>query len=911
MWWDLNLLLRVHLRIYEEVELAQENLSCFFNPRAIAVIGAGEREDSLGAKIFRNLISSYQGLIFPVNPFTRTVQGIRAYPCIEKVPAKIDLAVIATPAHTIPQIIEECGKSGVRSAIIVSAGLNENDETGQCLIRQILEKKKAYGVRILGPNSLGVIRPKTNLYATFGDKKAIPGKIAFISQSAALCGSVLDWSSETKVGLSAVVSIGSMIDVDLSELIEYFGADSQTRAIMLYIETIKDVRAFMSAARGFARTKPIVIVKAGRGDKSRDFTLLGRYQLSEDDLYDAAFRRVGIVRVDTINELFDCAKALSMQPNPRNPSLTIITNASGPGRLAADQLHLRGGKLYKISKDSEHALRRILPYYCDTSNPIDILEEATPARFRSAMHVCLDDPGEGSVLVIYSPQGVTAPSSIAETAIDLAKQTGKTLLIALMGEDAKCQEARRMLNCAGIPAFRTPEEAVSAFMNMYTYTRNMELLYQTPEEFPLILGDSALRKGALRRAFCEGRQTLSLPEFLCFLETYGIPTVETRVAMTNEEALVLANEIGFPIIMKTPYGQSAFKRKMEELAFVVHSSSEVSDVFKEIADKINAGSLTEFPGIVIQSKIQENCPKLFLGLRKNSKFGSIIIFGTLGYSPEIINHVSVGFPPLNQVLARQIIEKTGIFQGDNEGSSAVAAKIHIIEEIMVKFSQLAIDFPEIKQIDVNPLIVSNAGASVADGCITIDINRIMQEPADHYECSIISPYPRKYIAKRTLKNGVEVTLRPVKPEDEQRFNELFKSLSEESVRFRFFELIKEMSHDTLSRYCNLDYDREIAIVAELPEDRRIIGVVRLTLDADRRKGEFAIMVSDSWQRQGLGSKLMDCIIEIANDLKVETIYSYVSLANIKMINLCNKKGFDTKQVDECTINMYMTLPSQT
>lgn len=377
-----------------------ENLNCFFNPKAIAVIGASEREGSLGARILHNLIESYQGLVFPVNPFRQTIQGITAYPSVNRVPSKLDLAIIATPAHTIPQIVEECGKAGVQNIIIVSAGLNEKDETGQRLIRQILEHKRAYGIRIIGPNSLGVIRPKTNLYATFGDKKAIPGKIAFISQSAAFCGSVLDWSSETKVGLSAVVSIGSMIDVNLSDLIEYFGADPQTRAIMLYVESIMDVRSFISAARGFARTKPIVIVKAGRFNKRHNFTLSGISQLSEDEIYDAAFRRSGIVRVDTISELFDCAKALSMQPNPNSPYLTIIMNASGPGLLASDQLFVRGGKLSQLSKEAD--LKSILPYYCSVSNPVDILEEATPERFRSVIKVCLDDPKSGSVLVIYS-----------------------------------------------------------------------------------------------------------------------------------------------------------------------------------------------------------------------------------------------------------------------------------------------------------------------------------------------------------------------------------------------------------------------------------------------------------------------------------------------------------------------------
>jgi len=884
-----------------------ENLNCFFNPRAIAVVGASERNDSLGARILHNLIKSYQGSIFPVNAFKRTVQGITAYPNVDKVPSKIDLAIIATPAHTIPQIIEECGKSGVKGAIIISAGLNENDETGRVLTRQILEYARLYGVRIIGPSSLGVIRPKNNLYATFGDKKAIPGKIAFISQSAALCGSVLDWSSETKVGLSAVVSIGSMIDVDLGELVEHFGTDPQTRAMMVYVEDIKNFRSFISAARGFARTKPIVIVRGGRFDENHDFSSRKINQLSEDDIYDAVFRRVGIVRVDTINELFDCAKSLSMQPSPCSPNLTIITNASGPGLLAADQLHLKGGKLSHLNNASKDELKKILPYYCIASNPIDILEEAKPDRYKSVLEFCLkDEQTEGSVLVIYSPQGLTDPSSIAETAIDLAKQTKKTLLIALMGEDHSCQEARRMLHHNNIPSFRTPEEAVSTFLNMYNYSRNIELLYQTPEEIPLLLDNSTCLKEKLRHAFSEGRQVLSLPETLSFLEAYNILAVETRIARSIDVALVHASEIGFPITMRPLHVQSTLKRENEEFILNVFSLSEVPAAFSQIANKIEPIRSSEFQGVIIQPKMHSGVKKLFLGLRKNSKFGPIIIFGTPGDEPEIINNISVGFPPLNQVLAKQIIERTKIFQPNNNALSLDISQLSVLEELLVKFSQMILDYPEIKQIDINPLIVSSTGVYAVDGSISLDAGKMMRGSAEHNEHLVFPPYPRKYVAKRTLKNGVEVTLRPIKPEDESRFNELFKSLSEESVRFRFFQIIKEMSHDILSRYCNLDYDREIAIVAELLNEKRIIGVVRLILDSERKNGEFAIMVSDSWHGLGLGSKLMDFVVDISKDLKVNTIYSQVNSFNTKMISLCSKKGFETEPVDEYTINMHMT-----
>jgi acetyltransferase len=531
--------------------LGIQNLNCFFNPKAIAVIGASEDKDALGARILCNLIGSYKGLIFPVNPFRQTIQGITAYSNINKIPNKIDLAIIATPAHTVPQIVEECGKAQVSGVIIVSAGFSECDPEGESLTRQILEHRKTYGIRIIGPNSLGVIRPKNGLYATFGDKKAMPGKIAFISQSAALCGTVLDWSQETKVGLSAVVAIGSTIDVDIGDLIDYFGADPQTRAIMLYVESIKNIRSFISSARGFARTKPIVIVKAGRSNESHSFKLSSISKLTKDTVYDAVFRRIGIVRVKTINELFDCAKALSMQPNPCSPSLTIVTNAGGPGLLAADQLALRGGQLSQVSKTSLMALRSILPNYCGVSNPIDILEEATLERFRNVLQVCFTDPASGSILVIHSPQGVTNPYNIAKSVLELSEYNNKTLLVSLMGEDSNCQEARRMLNLNGIPTFKAPEEAVLAFMNMYSYTNNLESLYQTPEEIELNLGDPVHLKPLIRRAFCEGRHVLNLPESFALLNAYNIPPVKSCIVKTAEEASVKGFELSYPVTQCT------------------------------------------------------------------------------------------------------------------------------------------------------------------------------------------------------------------------------------------------------------------------------------------------------------------------------------------------------------------------
>ncbi len=882
------------------------NLKGFFSPQAIAVIGASQRVDSIGNRILRNLIGSYQGKIFAVNSFRQTVQDLTAYPSIDRVPIKVDLAIIATPAHTVPQIVEECGKAGVLNAIIVSAGFSECGSTGQNLSRRIFECKKAFGIRIIGPNSLGIIIPNSNLYATFAEKKGLPGRIAFISQSGAFCGSALDWSLETQVGLSAVVSIGQTIDVDLADLIEYFGNDPQTRIIMVYAESIKNARHFMSAARNYAKTKPIIIVKPSRTDENQNFAVSDT-RLLQEAIHDAAFRRSGVVRVETINGLFDCAKTLSMQSNPTVPHLTIITNAGGPALMALDQINRRGGKLAEISDATIQALRDILPYYCSLTNPIDLLEEATPERYRKVIQTCIDDNVRSSLLVIYAPTGLTSPSSLADLIIESVKQTKKNMLVCLMGEDPQCQEARRMLHRNGVPAFKTPQEAVRTFMNIFVRTQNLELLYQTPEEIPVDQALPTHLKGVLRRAFSEGREILNLQESFQLIETYKIPTVKTLFAKTAEESSASANQLGYPIMMKTLSPQYGQKSEIQSSVFGVFYPAELNFQFNQLLSKNDtSGKVDEFQGVAIQPKMLNTSCRLFLGSRKDQQFGSIICLGTGGTLVEKDRELSVGFPPLNQVLARQIMENTKALQNCKDACND-KFETGSIEEIIIKFSQLVVDFPEIRKIDINPIIVKNGKAYAGDAEIVLDMTRFLRQSDEHHENLVIAPYPKKYISQRTLKNGARVTLRPIKPEDENRFNTLFKSLSDQSVRFRFFETIKEMSHDTLSRYCNLDYDREIAIVAQL-DDSRLIGVVRLILDAETKKGEFAVMVTDSWHGLGLGSKMMDYIIDIGRDLKLETIYSDVSPENTKMLNLCHNKGFAPKSADEYSVFMSLALP---
>ena len=878
--------------------MGTENLDSIFKPNRIAVIGASDREVAVGSRLLRNLIGvGYKGVVYPVNPFRSTVQGITAYPSLLKIPWTVDLAVIVTPAHTVPQIVEECGNAGVAGIIIVSAGFKEAGEEGAALERKIEELRKKFKMRIIGPNSLGVMRPKINLNATFANRSALPGKIAFISQSAALCASVLDWASEAHVGFSTVVSTGSMLDVDLGDLIDYFGADGQTRSIVVFLESISNARKFMSAARGIARVKPIVVVKAGRFPESLEATISHTGALcGEDAVNDAAFSRVGVVRVEAIGDLFNCASALAMQPNPLGPNLTIITNAGGPGILATDCLVSKGGRLSSLSKETVQALKNALPPYCCTANPVDIFEEADPNRLRKVIEICFNDPNSDGFLFIYTPIGATDPVSFAKTLLEFSGKTAKPVLASLIGE-GDCWKARQILQKNGIPSFTMPEQAVMTFMYMYSYTQNLELLHQTPEELPVEFSIPKFLKQVLRRAHSHGQTILNLHESLQFLFAYGIPTVNTLVVRTSKEAEAVASELCCPIVMKALSPQMTHKSKAGGVILNVWSPPEARIFFDELAAKIRKfDPQVEFPSVAIQPMIRKRGYELLIGSKKDPQFGSVIVFGAGGTATEICKDISVGFPPLNRVLARRLIEKTAIYKQTiaSEGS----LNLKVLEETLVKFSQIVIDFPEIKEIEINPLIVDENEALAVDARIVIDPERILKE-VHPYEHLAIAPYPAKYVGQWQLKDGTPVTLRPIKPEDETLFQELFKSFSEETMRFRFFQIIKDVTHETLTRYCNIDYDREMAIVAETQQDkRRIIGAVRLITEPGRNCGEFAVVVGDRWQGHGLGSKLLDYIIEIGREAKLDEIYGFVISENVKMMNTCAKKGFVAEPAEE-------------
>ncbi|MDH5783616.1 MAG: GNAT family N-acetyltransferase, partial [Candidatus Bathyarchaeota archaeon] len=524
---------------------------------------------------------------------------------------------------------------------------------------------------------------------------------------------------------------------------------------------------------------------------------------------------------------------------------------------------------------------------------------------KKVMEICFKDPNSDGFLITYTPQGAADAVETAKIIVELSRQTKKPILTSLMGEDS-CWEARRILRKNGIPTFPTPEQAVSTFMYMHIYAKNLELLYETPEEFSVRLSIPTFLKEVLRRASKEGRKVLNPLECLHFLEAYKIPTVKTLIAKTPKEAVTAASKLGYPVVLKTLSPQITHKSKVEGVVLDVWSPEQVKAFFKELAERVRKYKPeAEFQGVVIQPMIQKKKCEIFIGSKKNPHFGSVIVFGTGGIAVELLKDVSTGFPPLNQVLARRLMEKTVIYKFLESCGYSVSAKL--LEEILVKFSQLVIYSPEIKEIDINPIIVSESDAVAVDARIVIDTDRILQKTQPH-EHLVIAPYPKKYITRWKLKDGTSVVLRPIKPEDETLLCELVQSLSEETMRFRFFQVIRDMPHETLTRYCNIDYDREIAIVAEMKKDRRrIIGAARLILEPGRKRGEFAVVVGDQWQGLGLGSKLVDYIIEIGKDMGLETVGGDILSRNLKMIRLCTKKSFKMEPVDEDTIKATLKL----
>lgn len=887
------------------------NLEKIFTPKSIAVIGASDKPDSIGYRLTKNLTESfYEGKVYPVNTHKTEIFGLKTFQTVDQLPETVDLAVIATPAKTVPDIVEQCGKAGIIGVIIISAGFKEVGPEGKELEDKIVEAKRKYNMRIVGPNCLGVIRPSLNLNATFMHKMPKQGNTAFISQSGALASAILDWANHENIGFSNFVSVGSMIDVDFGDLIDYFGTDPKTRSIIMYIEGVTNARKFMSAARHFARTKPIIVVKAGKyAQTTKAVAAHTGAQAGKDMAYDAAFKRVGMVRVEEIGDLFNCAEVLGVQPLPAGPKLAIITNAGGAGVMAADALISGGGKLAELAPDTVKKLDKALPKHWSKSNPVDILGDATPDRYETAITACLGDQNVDGLLVVYAPLGLSDSLDAAKTVSKLCEKRvfSKPILTSFMGY-GEVEEANRVLNEHNIPTYATPEQAIRTYLYMNQYKRNLELLYQTPEELPV---DSSPPKRpigvVIREAAKQNRENLTDIESKQILENYKIPVIETLTAETEDEAVFTASRIGYPLVLRSLSPQIGDASEVNGVVFDIKSDAELRESFHRIMQQTKEQKPgAQILGVTLQSMIKKRGYHIMLGAKTDSLFGPLILFGMDGVGVEVFHDMAVGLPPLNQALARRIIEETSGYKVLKGYKNMPPANLKLLEEIMVRFSQLLVDFPQIKQVDINPLFINEKEALAINAKIVIDKEHATKkfEPHEHL---VISPYPKKYETSWEMRDGRSVLLRPIKPEDEPMWLEMFQNFSEQSIRYRFFQIIKDTPHEVRVRYSNIDYDREIGIVAELKEkQRKILGVVRLIIEPDGKTGEIAFIVADPWQGLGLGTKMVDHMIEICKDKGLESIYAFMLPDNRRAIQLLKKMGFTVKHsrdVAKATLNL--------
>lgn len=867
------------------------NLDKIFRPAAVAVVGASEKEGTIGCALMNNLREGgYQGVIHPVNPRYKEIHGLRAYPSLEAVGGQVDLVVIATPIETVPSLLEQAGGVGAGGAIVISAGGKEIGEKGKEMEAGIKEAADRSSIRLIGPNCLGVVCAETKLNASFASHMTLPGKLAFISQSGAICTAILDLSLKMGIGYSYFVSVGGMLDVDFGDLVNYLGNDPEVGSIVLYIESLTNFRKFMSAARAVSRVKPIVVLKSGRSKAGARAAASHTGALAgEDDVYDAAFQRAGIVRVGTIDELFDCAELMCKQPRPAGSGLVIITNAGGPGVMAADALAAHGLDPVPLSPETMSKLNEVLPPYWSRSNPVDMLGDASPERFRAVVEICMSAPEVDSLLVMMAPVALTDPNRVAEVLCPILAGKRRSVFTVWMGA-ADVEKARKMFNEASIPTYETPERAVRAFMHMYTYVRNLQMLQQIPQCLPEDLRfDREAARSVITEGLERGARILTEDASKSILAAYGIPVNPTQVASSAREAVEAARGMGFPVAMKIHSPDITHKSDAGGVLLDRKTEGEVEEGFRlMMANAAAYDPKARLAGVTVQPMLQRPPFELILGSKRDPDFGPVILFGMGGVLTEVLKDRALALPPLNRLLARNLMELTRVYQLLRGYRNQPPANLLLLEEILIRISQLVTDFPEITELDINPMITDRDRAIAMDARIVVEPSRI---PSPMHLA--ISPYPAQYESHTVTKGGVAVLVRPIKPEDAPLLVGLFNTMSPTSIYYRFFRPLRTLSHDMLARFTQIDYDRDIVMVAiqRDGEEEKMLGVVRLLSDPDVTKAEFAVAVGDPWHGKGVGAVLLERCIDIAKERGIRTIWGIVLAQNTTMLALGRKLGF--------------------
>lgn len=882
------------------------NLASFFNPKRIAVIGASDDPASTGYVILRNMIGKgFKGVVYPVNPSLEAVQGIEAYKSIGEIAEAVDLAVVTIGIDDIPSTLEECGKKKVKGVAIISPDFESKVKDIEPLKSQIRQLSLKYDFRVLGPHSIGFIKPGINLNMSLFPKMPKKGNIAFISQSATLAAALLDRAVSKNVGFSYIVSVGAKFDLGFSDLIDFFGVDPGTNAIVLYLEHIQRGRTFINAVRSFARSKPIIIVKSGGFDISARMAQAHPGFLAGDDkVYDAAIKRAGAVRIYETLDLFYIVETLAKQLRPNGKRLAIISNAWAPSVLAIDTLLRLEGEPAKLSEETTGRLKKELPSGTVEENPVSLCTNASPSEYLTAIKYCMKDPNVDGVLVLHVPYFSTDPTETARAVAEALQGNSHIPLFTVWMGDDQVLSAREYLNAKGIPTFVTPEQAVRSFMYMYRYDYNLQLLQETPEAILKdFVPDTGKAEGIFRKASSENRPRLELDEIKDILQAYGIPLITVRKTRDEEEAVHTAEDIGYPVVLKIDSEKIVHKLEKGGVFLNLRDRASVQNAYRQIR-KLSADIGDPEARVIVQPMIPRHSFELAFGARRDPTFGTVIVFGTGGELLEAVRDYAVGLPPLNQTLARRMMEETRIFQY-MQTQDVYKDMLRLLEETLVRFSQLIVDFPCIKEADINPFVVTGKEGLVLDAAMIIDEDEMLE--CEHIKMDIcpphlsISPYPFRYVKEVELQNGVSAVIRPIRPEDEPLIYELFKSLSDDTITFRFCQRLTDMPHERLVRYCQIDYDRELAFVAvirEAPDREKIIADIRIIKMPDLETAELAVLVADGWQGHGIGTMLMDYCIEIAAQSGITLIWMEILKTNSKMLHLSQASGFKFDSDDE-------------
>jgi acetyltransferase len=870
-------------------------LTPLFEPASVAIVGASEKSGKVGAVLVANMLEAgFRGALFGVNPKYASVRGVPCFESIGKLPQPVDLAVIATPAPTVPEVIEQCGRAGVRAAVVITAGFSEAGPEGAKLERALLDNARRYGLRVIGPNCLGVLRSDLGLNATFARGKALEGSLGLVSQSGAVCAAMLDWAAPNGVGFSSVVSLGGSGDIDFGEIVDYLANDAKTEHILLYIEGIRDARRFLSSLRAAARVKPVIVMKVGRHPAgSRAAVSHTGAIVGVDDVFDAAVRRSGVVRVRSIGQLVAAAQALASHVRPRGDRLAVITNGGGPGVMAADCAADLGLALAELAPATVEALRGALPSNWSHGNPIDLIGDADSARYRAAVSACLADEGVDGILAILTPQAMTDADDTARTIAQAAQGSSKPLIACWMGE-ASVAPARKLLQDAHIPVFRTPDPAVEMFAHLAAFNRNQQALLQTPG--PLAHQEAPDRRGAvavIESVLSDGRKLLSETESKALLASFRIPIARTVVAHSANEAMLMAQEIGFPVAMKIDSPDITHKSDVGGVRLNVAGADAVSSAYREMLREVGGKQPSaKLSGVVVEPMvIKPHGRELMVGVIRDPVFGPAITFGAGGTTVEVQRDRAVALPPLNAYLVGDMIRGTRIAKLLGAFRGMPAVDMRALEAVLLRVSEMVCELPWIDELDINPLVVDESGAVAVDARIVV---RSMSPMRNRYAHMAIHPYPADLVAVSRMADGSSVTMRPIRPEDAELEQEFVRNLSPGSRYFRFMNTVRELTPAMLVRFTQIDYDREMAFVAVREEGGREIeiGVARYIANPDARTCEFAVAVMDAWQGKGLGRRMLERLIEVARWRGLHTMVGHILGGNQSMLALCGKLGFE-------------------